>query len=129
ARVVSASREEMAGSNGSTTPYSEKADALVVFGITGDLARKMTFRALYRLERRGRLECPIIGVARNDWGDAELRKHAEDAIGSTVHDLDVDVLRHLQDRLTYVPGDYREPETFKRVGKALRGAKHPIFYL
>ena len=58
-----------AGMEVSTAPqaasqqYREPADALVIFGISGDLARKMTFRALYRLERRGRLDCPIIGVA------------------------------------------------------------------
>jgi len=112
-----------------TAPYSEPADALVVFGITGDLARKMTFKALYRLERRKRLKCPIIGVARNDWGDEELRNHAQEAIASTVDDLDWDVMRRLQKRLTYVPGDYREPATFERVAKALKGARHPVFYL
>jgi glucose-6-phosphate 1-dehydrogenase len=112
-----------------TTPYSEPADALVIFGITGDLARKMTFRALYRLERRERLKCPIIGVARNDWGDAELREHARDAVGSSVPEMDGDVMKRLEERMRYVPGDYREPETFQRVAKTLRGAKHPVFYL
>jgi glucose-6-phosphate 1-dehydrogenase len=119
----------MADSPAPTTPYSDPADALVIFGITGDLARKMTFRALYRLERRKRLNCPIIGVARNEWGDEELRNHAREAIGATVHDLDWDVMKRLEGRLTYVPGDYRDPETFQRVAKALKGAKHPVFYL
>jgi glucose-6-phosphate 1-dehydrogenase len=119
----------MADSRAPITLYSDPADALVIFGITGDLARKMTFRALYRLERRKRLDCPIIGVARNDWGDEELRNHAREAVGATVHDLDWDVMKRLERRLTYVPGDYRDPETFQRVAKALRGARHPVFYL
>jgi glucose-6-phosphate 1-dehydrogenase len=119
----------MADSPAPTTRYSDPADALVIFGITGDLARKMTFRALYRLELHKRLNCPIIGVARNDWGDEELRNHAREAIGATVHDLDWDVTKRLERRLTYVPGDYRDPETFQRVAKALKGAKHPVFYL
>jgi glucose-6-phosphate 1-dehydrogenase len=109
--------------------HSEPADALVIFGITGDLARKMTFRALYRLERRQRLDCPIVGVARNDWGDEELREHAREAIGSSVDDLDEAVLDRLLQRLRYVSGDYKDPETFKRVGKAIEKAGHPVFYL
>jgi glucose-6-phosphate 1-dehydrogenase len=112
-----------------TDSYCDPADVLVIFGITGDLARKMTFKALYRLERRGRLDCPIIGVARNDWGDEELRQHARDAVGSTGDDVDRDVMGRLEQRLVYVPGDYREPDTFQRVAKAMKGAKHPVFYL
>jgi glucose-6-phosphate 1-dehydrogenase len=119
----------MADSPAPTTPYSDPADALVIFGITGDLARKLTFWALYRLVRRSRLNCPIIGVGRNDWGDEELRNHAREAIASTVHDVDPDVMKRLERRLTYVPGEYRDPETFKRVAMALKGAKHPVFYL
>ena len=49
------------------------ADVLVVFGITGDLAKVMTFRSLYRLEKRGLLECPIVGVAVDDWTVEQLR--------------------------------------------------------
>ena len=56
------------------------ADALVVFGITGDLARKMTLRSLYRLERRQLLNCPVIGVAADDWTVDQLREHARMAI-------------------------------------------------
>ena len=108
---------------------SSKADVLVIFGITGDLARKMTFRALYRLERRGRLDCPIVGVARNDWGDAELRSHARDAIGSAGVEIDPDVMERLEERLTYVSGDYTDSATFERVAKAIKGKRTPVFYL
>ena len=54
-------------------PASTAADVLVIFGITGDLAKKMTFRSLYRLERRRMLRCPVIGVARREWSAAALR--------------------------------------------------------
>jgi glucose-6-phosphate 1-dehydrogenase len=56
------------------------ADVLVVFGITGDLAKVMTFNSLYRLEARGLLDCPIVGVAFDDWSDKDLRDHAHKAI-------------------------------------------------
>src|SRR5439155_25189957 len=113
----------------SADPYSQPADALVILRITGDLARNMTFSALYRLERRGRLRCPIIGVARNDWGDDELRDHARQAIGTTVDEPEEGVLRRLCERLSYVPGDYGDPDTFTRVGRAIGRARHPVFYL
>lgn len=58
------------------TAATSPADVLVVFGITGDLAKKMTFRSLYRLERRKQLDCPIVGVALDDWSVATLRDHA-----------------------------------------------------
>ena len=52
-----------------SSPNNSPADVLVIFGITGDLAKKMTFRSLYRLERRRLLDCPIVGVARRGWSD------------------------------------------------------------
>src|SRR4051794_8596370 len=92
---------------------SQPADVLVIFGITGDLARKMTFRALYKLERRGKLECPIVGVALDEWGDEELREHARQAIAGSVDDPDEDAVGRLVERLCYVSGDYKDPATFK----------------
>ncbi len=105
------------------------ADVLAIFGISGDLAKKMTFRALYRLEASGKLECPIVGVAIDDWDDEQLRQHAREAITATVSDPDKDILTRLANRLSYVQGDYADAETFARVGKALGDAKHPVFYL
>ena len=55
---------------------AQAADVLVVFGITGDLAKVMTFHSLYRLEKRGLLNCPIVGVAGDDWTLEHLREHA-----------------------------------------------------
>jgi len=108
---------------------SDAADVLAIFGISGDLAKKMTFRALYKLEERGKLDCPIVGVAIDDWDDEQLRKHAREAIGDTVGDPDEDVFSRLAERLSYVQGDYSDDETFQRVGKAIGDAKQPVFYL
>ncbi len=105
------------------------ADVLTIFGITGDLAKKMTFRALYRLEARGKLNCPIVGVAIEEWSAEQLCEHAREAIGTTVADPDEDVFSRLAARISYVQGDYANPDTFKRVGKAIGKAKRPVFYL
>ena len=105
------------------------ADVLTIFGITGDLAKKMTFRALYRLESRGKLDCPIVGVAINEWSTEQLRQHAREAIAATVESPDEDVFGRLAARLSYVQGDYADDATFKRVGEAIGEAKRPVFYL
>jgi glucose-6-phosphate 1-dehydrogenase len=107
----------------------EPADVLVIFGISGDLAKKMTFRALYRLEARKKLTTPIVGVAIDEWDDEQLRQHAHDAIAATVSDPDEEVFGRLAKRLSYVQGDYADADTFERVGKALGDAKHPVFYM
>ncbi len=64
------------------------ADVLVIFGITGDLAKKMTFRALYRLEARGELNFTIVGVARNDWSQEDLVNHVRESVSTSVEDPD-----------------------------------------
>jgi glucose-6-phosphate 1-dehydrogenase len=106
-----------------------EADVLTIFGISGDLAKKMTFRALYRLEEAGSLECPIVGVAIDDWDDEQLRRHAHDAIAATVKDPDEEVFAKLAKRLSYVQGDYGDDATYTRVGDAIRGRERPVFYL
>jgi glucose-6-phosphate 1-dehydrogenase len=105
------------------------ADILGIFGITGDLARKMTFPSLYRMERRGEIPCEIVGVAINDWDDAQLREHATKAVKDEVEDVDEQVLGRLTERLTYISGDYAKDETYEAVRKALGKAKNPVFYL
>ena len=105
------------------------ADALVVFGITGDLAKKMTLRSLYRLERRGLLRVPVIGVAVDDWSVEKLREHAREAIAATGEQIDEDVFSSFAKRLSYVAGDFSDPSTFKRVGEATGGAQAPAYYL
>jgi glucose-6-phosphate 1-dehydrogenase len=108
---------------------SATGDALVVFGITGDLAKQMTLRSLYRLDRRGLLDVPVIGVAVNDWTDEQLRAHALDVVRESGEDIDEKVWRRFSGRLTYVSGDFDDDATYKRVGAALGKAKNPVFYL
>ena len=105
------------------------ADVLVVFGITGDLAKVMTFRSLYRLERRGLLDCPIVGVAIDDWSIDQLRKRARDSIEGTGEQVDPKVFDRFAARLSYVQGSFDDSATFDRVADAIKGAELPAFYL
>ncbi|HKE99008.1 MAG TPA: glucose-6-phosphate dehydrogenase [Actinomycetes bacterium] len=105
------------------------ADVFVVFGITGDLAKVMTFRSLYRLERRGLLACPIVGVAVDDWSVDDLRRHARKAIEATGEPLDEQVFERFAARLSYVSGDFADAATFQRVAAAIGDARTPVFYL
>ena len=102
------------------------ADAFVAFGVSGDLARKMTFVSLYQLERRGLLDCPIIGVAAEDWTDEDLRRRAAESVTAALGDAQVDeaALQRLRQRMSYVGGDFADPATFAGVAKAL-GGRHP----
>jgi glucose-6-phosphate 1-dehydrogenase len=106
-----------------------KADALVIFGITGDLARKMTLRSLYRLERRALLDCPLIGVAVDDWSVEHLRQHARESIVATGELVVDDVFARFAGRLSYVSGDFADGDTYTRLTKALDGHHYPAFYL
>jgi glucose-6-phosphate 1-dehydrogenase len=108
---------------------ADAADVLVVFGITGDLAKVMTFRSLYRLEARGLLDCPIVGVAVDDWTVDQLIERAHDSIVGAGEQIDQKVFGRFKARLSYVSGDFQDAETYKRVGKAIEGAKVPVFYL
>jgi glucose-6-phosphate 1-dehydrogenase len=105
------------------------ADTLVIFGITGDLAKKMTFRSLYRLERRGLLDCPVIGVAVDEWTVDQLREHARAAIEECGESIEEAVFARFAQRLGYVSGDFSKPETYQRVKQALGERKFPVFYL
>ncbi len=105
------------------------ADVLVIFGITGDLAKVMTFRSLYRLESRGLLECPIVGVAVDDWSVEQLVDRARTSIQGTGEVLDDAVFARFAARLSYVSGDFADPGTYEHVAAAIKGAEHPVFYL
>jgi glucose-6-phosphate 1-dehydrogenase len=108
---------------------NREADALVIFGITGDLARKQTFRSLYRLERRGLLEVPVLGVARGDMTDEQLRDRARDSIEQTGEDIDEEVFDRFAARLSYVGGDFDAEQTYSKVAQALGERHSPVFYL
>jgi glucose-6-phosphate 1-dehydrogenase len=106
------------------------ADVLVVFGITGDLAKVMTFNSLYRLEARGLLDCPIVGVAFDDWSDKDLRDHAHKAIQtSSGQKPAAKVFNRLAKRLSYIQGDFSKPDTYERLAAHIKGARSPVFYL
>ncbi|MGI9183626.1 MAG: glucose-6-phosphate dehydrogenase [Solirubrobacteraceae bacterium] len=105
------------------------ADVLVVFGITGDLARKMTLRSLYRLERRRLLGCRVIGVAAEDWTVEHLRQHAREAIKATGEKLDERVFKRFANRLAYLSGDFGDPDLYSRLATAIGAAQEPVFYL
>ena len=106
------------------------ADALAIFGITGDLARKMTFPALYRLELRKKLDCPVVGVGRRaDWGHDDLRSRARESIAEAIDDFDEKVFGRLAARLSFVSGDYTDPGTYTSLAEALAGKRQPVYYL
>jgi glucose-6-phosphate 1-dehydrogenase len=104
-------------------------DVFVIFGISGDLAKVMTFRSLYRLERRNLLDCPIVGVAVDDWSVEQLVQRARESIIGTGEQLDEDVFKRLAKRFAYVAGDFADSAVYERVGAAIKGAKQPVFYL
>jgi glucose-6-phosphate 1-dehydrogenase len=106
-----------------------EGDALVIFGITGDLARKMTYDALYDLERHGTLNVPVVGVAIDELSTDDLLARMKESIEAAEKPVDEKVFDSLAKRVTYIQGDYKDPKTFKAVADELKGSKHPVFYL
>jgi glucose-6-phosphate 1-dehydrogenase len=125
--ATESSQAAAAARNGVGT--ERKADVFVVFGITGDLAKVMTFNSLYRLEERELLDCPIVGVAVNDWSLDDLRTHAHDAIEACGSKIDDQVFERLVARLSYVNGDFGDAATYERLKAAIGDAQCPVFYL
>ena len=105
------------------------SDALVIFGVTGDLVHKMIFPALYALAKRGVLGVPVVGVAAPQWSPAQLRAHATDSIKQAGKIDDRAAFEHLLSLLRYVGGDYNDPGTFKALKQALGDARRPAHYL
>ena len=108
---------------------TSRSDALVLFGVTGDLAHKMIFPALYALAKRGALKMPVIGVAFPKWSLARLHNRVTNSIKRSTGIDDKRALKHLLSRFTYVSGDYNDPDTFKAIKKALSSARRPAHYL
>ena len=106
-----------------------QADGLILFGITGDLARKRLFPALYALAEEGRAEVPIIGVGRTEGDDGDLAQWAEESLISAGIDIDAEVFAGLQKRLCYVQGDYRDGDTYRSIKKRLGDASCVVAYL
>ncbi len=116
-----------AGHAGSGGPRA--ADVFVVFGITGDLAKVMTFHSLYRLEARGLLDCPIVGVAVDDWTVEQLRERARTSIEGCGETIDEQVFARFAARLSYLSGDFTDAATYERLATAVGDASSPVFYL
>lgn len=105
-----------------------QSDALVFFGATGDLAYKKIFLALQAMTRRGRLDVPVIGVAKSGWTLDQLRARARDSV-TTHGGIDEAAFAKLAARLRYVDGDYGDPATFAALRKELGQATRPAHYL
>lgn len=105
------------------------ADALVIFGITGDLAKKMTYQALYRLEEAQRLDCPIIGVAVEPWTVEQLRDVMRAALLEVGEGVKNNVFDRLTNRLSYVHGDFNDASTYEALARQLSSSQHPLYYL
>ena len=108
---------------------SHRSDAIVLFGASGDLAKKMTFASLYHLSARGLLDMPIVGVAFTEWTDDDLRQHARSGIEGAGITIDEKVWDAMSARMSYVQGDYSKPETYVELTKKLADATRPLFYL
>jgi glucose-6-phosphate 1-dehydrogenase len=106
-----------------------RSDALVLFGVTGDLAHKMIFPALYAMAKRGSLEIPVIGVAFPKWSLERLRKRVSDSIKRSGGFDNQRALHHLLSLIRYVSGDYHDPATFTAIKKELGSARRPAHYL
>jgi glucose-6-phosphate 1-dehydrogenase len=115
--------------SGNRNGRTPRSDALVLFGVTGDLAHKMIFPALYAMAKRDALTVPVIGVASSQWSLARLRKRAMDSIRRSGGVDDHRALGHLLSLLRYVEGDYTDQNTFAALKKALGGARRPAHYL
>ncbi|UKD51160.1 glucose-6-phosphate dehydrogenase [Amycolatopsis sp. FU40] len=103
------------------------AGALVIFGITGDLAAKMTLPALYRLEQRGELHCPVIGTATASLSQAEFTELARRSVEKAVDDFDPAVFARLSRRLSYLSGEATDPELYQALASHLTA--RPLYYL
>ena len=106
-----------------------KADVLVLFGATGDLAKKKLFPALYDLEELGQLDMPVIGVASSKWTQEVFRNNVESAIRARKSDADEEVLAKVRDEVQLIVGDYNDPNTFVELAETIKDYKLPVIYL
>jgi len=114
---------------GSRLMTGSRSGALVLFGVTGDLAHKMIFPALYAMAKRGTLKVPVIGVAFPKWSLESLRKRVTDSIKRSGGIDNHRALHHLLSLFSYVSGDYKDPGTFTAIRKQLGSSRRPAHYL
>src|SRR5262245_13936271 len=110
------------------TTSSLASDALVFFGVTGDLAYKKIFPALQGMVRRGRLDVPVIGVARSPWNVDQLRERVRDSLEKH-GGVDPAAFEKLSRLLRYASVDYTNPATCSTLQNELKGAHRPTIYL
>jgi glucose-6-phosphate 1-dehydrogenase len=108
---------------------ASNSDALVVYGVTGDLAHKMIFPALYAMVKRGTLNVPVIGVAFPKWSLERLQRRVTHSIKQSGGIDNKRAFQHLLSLLKYVSGDYNDSNTFMAIKKALGKARRPAHYL
>jgi glucose-6-phosphate 1-dehydrogenase len=108
---------------------SDRSDALVLFGATGDLAMKKLYPALHRLAETGALPGTVIGVARSEWSDEDLVEYARSSIEQYGGPVDPAAFERLAGTLSYVGGDYGEADTYERLAAVLDSSERPLLYL
>jgi glucose-6-phosphate 1-dehydrogenase len=108
---------------------TSRSDTLVVFGVTGDLAHKMIFPALYAMVKSNVLKVPVIGVAFPKWSLERLHRRVTDSIKRSGGFDDKRALHRLLSLFRYVNGDYKDPRTFTAIKKELGKARRPAHYL
>jgi glucose-6-phosphate 1-dehydrogenase len=108
---------------------ASRSDALVLFGVTGDLAHKMIFPALYAMVKRGTLKVPVIGVAFPNWSLARLHQRVTDSIKRSGGINNQRALHRLLSLLRYVSGDYQDSGTYSAIKKEVGSARRPAHYL
>ena len=106
-----------------------KADALVLFGATGDLAKKKLFPALYDLQELNELDVKIFGVASSKWSQEVFCENVESAIRARKPDADEKILSSLLGEMQLLVGDYEDPETFVKLAELIKDFKLPVIYL
>ena len=108
---------------------SDRSDAVVLLGATGDLAHRKIYPALAAMVKRGTLDAPVIGVARSGWGLEQFKDRVRDSLVKRTGSADTPAAGRLLEQLRYVDGDYHSAETFARLKEALKDAQRPLFYL
>ena len=105
------------------------ADALVIFGITGDLAKKMTYKSLFNLQQKGNLDVRVVGVAMDDITTEQLTLQMRSALEAEGVKVARDQFEELSKKVTYIRGDFSDPKTYEELKRVLAGSKAPLFYL
>ena len=107
----------------------ENAEVLVIYGITGDLAKKLLLPALYRLTERDLLKVPVVGVAYSDFDDDALRAHARQSVIDAGYTIDEAVFQKFAAGLSIVTGDFTDPALYPKIGEAIAGKGFAVHYM